>query len=243
MTTSKAAIGPQTQAQAVQLSEERSSRPASVSPVAAALEGVVRNPAASLYSPPTMMRSHIDRIILSRDQISRRVDELARQITVDLSPPNVPFGSRLTILPVMTGAMVFCADLVRQMPLQLRIATIRVSSYPGAATSSQGAKVVEAQLDGLADSYVVLVDDILDSGNTLRALVPMIQSYRPIEVKTCVLLRKKRPEAMATPVDYVGFDIPDEFVVGYGLDYDDYYRNLPDIVNLKPEIIASGNGK
>lgn len=148
----------------------------------------------------------------------------------------------MTIVSVMTGAMVFCSDLVRQMPLQLRIATIRVSSYPGTATSTQGAKLVEAQLDGLAGSDVLLVDDILDSGNTLRLLVPMLHSYGAISVTTCVLLRKKRPEAAATPVDYVGFDIPDEFVVGYGLDYDDYYRNLPDIVSLKPEIIAGGGG-
>jgi hypoxanthine phosphoribosyltransferase len=134
--------------------------------------------------------------------------------------------------------MVFCSDLVRQLPLQLRIATMRVSSYPGTATNTQGAKLVEAQFDGLAGGHVLLVDDILDSGSTLRLLVPMLASHGALGVKTCVLLRKKRPEAMATPVDYVGFDIPDEFVVGYGLDYDDYYRNLPDIVSLKPGIIG-----
>lgn len=185
-----------------------------------------------------MIRSHIDKVILSRRQISQRVEELAREITHDLSPPHVPAGNHLTIVSVMTGAMVFCSDLIRQLPLQLRIATLRVSSYPGTATDTQGAKLVEAQLDGLAGGYVLLVDDILDSGNTLRLLVPMLASYGALEVKTCVLLRKKRIEAMATPVDYVGFDIPDEFVVGYGLDYDDYYRNLPDIVSLKPEIIT-----
>jgi hypoxanthine phosphoribosyltransferase len=187
-----------------------------------------------------MMRSHIDQIILSRERISHRVRELAVQITTDMSPPNTEPGDRLTILTVMTGAMVFCADLVRQMPLQLKIATVRVTSYPGTSTSSQGAKVVEAQLDGLVGSHVLLVDDILDSGNTLRALLPIIQSHKPLSLRTCMLLRKQRPEAMAMPVDYVGFDIPDEFVVGYGLDYDDYYRNLPDIVSLKAQIIARG---
>jgi hypoxanthine phosphoribosyltransferase len=185
-----------------------------------------------------MIRAHIDKVILSRQQISQRVDELARELARDLSPPHVPRGSHLTIVSVMTGGMVFCSDLVRQMPLQLRIATIRVSSYPGSATSTQGAKLVEAQLDGLAGGHALLVDDILDSGNTLKLLVPMLESHGAVAVKTCVLLRKKRPEAMAIPVDYVGFDIPDEFVVGYGLDYDDYYRNLPDIVSLRPEILA-----
>ena len=189
-----------------------------------------------------MIRSHIDKVILSREQISHRVEELAAEISRDLSPPGVPVGGRITIVAVMTGAMVFCSDLVRQMPLRLRISTLRVSSYPGTATSTQGAKLVEAQLEGVADSHVLLVDDILDSGNTLRLLVPMLQSYKPASIRTCVLLRKDRPEARAFAIDYVGFDIPDEFVVGYGLDYDDHYRNLPDIVSLRPDIINGGEG-
>ena len=187
-----------------------------------------------------MMRSHIDKVIISRTQISRRVEELAQEITRDLSLPSVSPESRITIVPVMTGAMVFCSDLVRQMPLRLRISTLRVSSYPGAATSSQGAKLVEAQLEGVARSHVLLVDDILDSGNTLRMLIPMLQAYKPESVRTCVLLRKLRTQMPDFAVDYCGFDIPDEFVVGYGLDYDDYYRNLPDIVSLKPDVIRPG---
>jgi hypoxanthine phosphoribosyltransferase len=82
---------------------------------------------------------------------------------------------------------------------------------------------------------VLVLDDILDSGGTLRTVIPMIEALGPASVKSCVLLRKDRPEARKTHVDYVGFDIPDEFVVGYGLDYNDYYRNLPDIVTLTPE--------
>lgn len=164
---------------------------------------------------------------------------MAAQITQDFSPPNMAADARITIVPVMTGAMVFCSDLVRQMPLRLRISTLRVSSYPGSATNSQGAKLVEAQLNGVAESHVLLVDDILDSGNTLRLLIPMLQSYKPASLRTCVLLRKERPEARAFHVDYFGFDIPDEFVVGYGLDYDDHYRNLPDIVSLKEDVIGT----
>lgn len=185
-----------------------------------------------------MMRSHIDRIILTREQISRRVEELAAQITTDLSQIRSGNDTRLTIVPVMTGAMVFCSDLVRQLPLRLRIATLRVSSYPGHATSTQGARLVEANLEGVPGSHVLLVDDILDTGNTLQLLVPMLQSYRPASLRVCVLLRKDRPAARAFPVDYCGFDIPDEFVVGYGLDFDDYYRNLPYIASLKQDIIA-----
>lgn len=135
-----------------------------------------------LYFISTMMRSHIQKIILSRDEISRRVSELAEPICQDLSPPKVAAGSGLTIVPVMTGAMVFCADLVRQLPLQLRIATIRVVSYPGTATTSQGARVVDAQLGSLTlpGSNVLLVDDILDSGNTLRTLLPLLRSHQPL---------------------------------------------------------------
>lgn len=183
------------------------------------------------------MGPDIDRVILSRQRIAHRVSELAQRIQEDYSPPRVPSRSTLTIIPVMTGAMVFCADLVRQLSLRLKIATLRVSSYPGAATQSQGAKVVEAQLDGLSDSYALLVDDILDSGNTLGVLQPLLRSHRPIELRTCVLLRKLRPKVAEVRADYVGFDIPDEFVVGYGLDYDDFYRNVPDIVTLKKHVI------
>lgn len=179
-----------------------------------------------------MIHSPIKKVVLTRQQISKRVAELAHQIEEDFSPPRVCEHARVTFVPVMTGAMVFCADLVRQVSLQLKIATVRISSYPGDAIRSQGARLIEAQLDAVADSYVVLVDDILDSGNTLRLLIPLLQRHRPIELRTCVLLRKNRPQAHAVPVDYVGFDIPDEFVVGYGLDWDDYYRNLPDIVTL-----------
>ena len=185
-----------------------------------------------------MIGSHIDKIIISRQRISVRVEELAREITRDMSPPGLPPDARITIVAVMTGAMVFCADLIRQMPLRLRICTLRVSSYPKTATSSQGARLIEAQLDGLAGSHVLLVDDILDSRNTLRMLAPMLDSYGPASVRTCVLLRKDRPEAREFAVDYCGFDIPDEFVVGYGLDYDDHYRNLPDIVSLKADVMG-----
>jgi hypoxanthine phosphoribosyltransferase len=85
--------------------------------------------------------------------------------------------------------------------------------------------------------HVVLLDDILDSGQTIRAVVPIFKEMGAASVRVCVLLRKDRPEARSTPCDYVGFDIPDEFVVGYGLDYDDYYRNLPEVVTLKREAI------
>lgn len=187
------------------------------------------------------MAGYIERILVTRQQLAQRVADLGARITQDFSPPNAPADGKIVVVPIMTGAMVFCADLIRHMPLQLRIGTLRVSSYPGRATQSHGAKIFEQNLGELRGRQVLVVDDILDSGTTLTAVVPHLRQLGAASVRTCVLLRKDRPEAMARPVDYVGFDIPDEFVVGYGLDYDDYYRNLPDVVSLKMESIRRYN--
>jgi hypoxanthine phosphoribosyltransferase len=122
------------------------------------------------------------------------------------------------------------------MPIAMKIGLITVSSYPGKSISSQGTNILGEKIGDIRNRHVLLIDDILDSGGTLRTVVPMLQQLGPASVKTCVLLRKDRPAAREFYVDYVGFDIPDEFVVGYGLDFDNLYRNLPDIVTLKPEV-------
>jgi hypoxanthine phosphoribosyltransferase len=120
----------------------------------------------------------------------------------------------------------------------MKIGLLTVSSYPGKSLQTQGSQVVGQQLGEVKGRHVVIVDDILDSGGTIKAVVPMVQSLGAASVKVCVLLRKDRPAAKEFFADYVGFEIPDEFVVGYGLDYNNYYRNLPDIVTLSPEAIA-----
>src|SRR5258706_6881106 len=191
-----------------------------------------------------MRRSHlpreadIDRILVTRAQIAQRIEELARQITADHT--TAEGETEITLVPILTGAMVLAADLMRQMPVRMKIGLMTVSSYPGKSLSSQGASVLGSQLADIRGRHILLLDDILDSGGTLRRVVPLLQSMGPASVKTCVLLRKDRPIARETPVDYVGFEIPDEFVVGYGLDFGDYYRNLPDIVTLKQAIYAPG---
>ena len=182
------------------------------------------------------MKADIDRVLISRDRIAQRVRALADQITRDLDQSSDTQKSTLTIMPIMTGAMIFCADLMRQMPIAMRMGLLTVSSYPGKATTSQGPTISGANLANIADQHVLLLDDILDSGNTIHHVIPLLQQHRPASVKVCVLLRKDRPSARSTQADYVGFDIPDEFVVGYGLDFDNYYRNLPDIVTLKREV-------
>ena len=183
------------------------------------------------------MQQDIDRILISQSAIADRVGALARQITADFTTAsNAGQAAEITIVPIMTGALVFTADLIRRIPIALRIGLLTVSSYPGKSISSQGPTVLRQQLGEVAGRRLLVVDDVLDSGRTLGAVVPMLHSLGAAAVRSCVLLRKDRPEARAMAIDYVGFDIPDEFIVGYGLDYDNYYRNLPDIVTLKPHV-------
>lgn len=192
------------------------------------------------------MQADIERVLIDRQTIARRIDDLAAQIVADVEPdlgaPGDPEGADLMLVPILTGSIIFVADLMRQMPLRMRISMMSITSYPGKAMSSRGASV-EAALtklpDSLAGHHVLLIDDILDSGNTLRLARELIEERRPETFRTCVLLRKRREAAMSTPCDYVAFDIPDEFVVGYGLDFDDLYRNLPEICTLRQEVAAA----
>ncbi|HEY1685646.1 MAG TPA: hypoxanthine phosphoribosyltransferase [Tepidisphaeraceae bacterium] len=182
------------------------------------------------------MQADIDRILISQQQIAHRVGELARQIIHDHTPPRMSGEAEITIIPILTGAMIFCADLIRQMPIAMKIGLITVSSYPGKSLRTQGSSILGEKVGDIHGRHVLLIDDILDSGGTLRTVVPVLEQLNPASVKTCVLLRKDRPAARSQSCDYVGFDIPDEFVVGYGLDFDNVYRNLPDIVTLRPEV-------
>jgi hypoxanthine phosphoribosyltransferase len=183
------------------------------------------------------MRGDIERILIPQDRIARRVRELAQRITADHTCPSGETASEITIVPILTGAMIFCADLIRQIPIAMHIGLLAVNSYPGRSVRSQGSRVVGEQLGDLTGRHVLLVDDILDSGGTVRLVSGMLKEKGAASVRTCVLLRKDRPSAREVHVDYVGFEIPDEFVVGYGLDFNNYYRNLPDIVTLKRDVI------
>lgn len=177
------------------------------------------------------MHDDIDRILITQQQIAHRVVQMARQITTDYAG-----DGQLTIVPILTGAMIFCADLIRHMPIAMKIGLLTISSYPGATTKSQGVKILDQHLGHVKGRKVLVVDDIIDSGNTLQAAVPLLHQHGAAEVRSCVLLRKDRQPRPAISADYTGFDIPDEFVVGYGLDHNDDYRNLPDIVALKPRV-------
>lgn len=189
------------------------------------------------------MQDDIDHILIDRHNIAQRVETVASQIMSDLLADAKGEGESLeiTLVPLLTGSFIFAADLIRHLPVKMKIRLLSVSSYPGTATSSRGAQIKDdlSYLPAsLAGQHVLVIDDILDSGNTLKLVSKTLAAMNPASLRTCVLLRKQRPEAMVFPVDYVAFDIPDEFVVGYGLDFNDHYRNLPDIVTLREEVIA-----
>jgi len=183
------------------------------------------------------MHGDIERILIPRQEIARRVRELAQQIIADHRSNDA--SPDLTIVPILTGAMIFCGDLIREMPIAMKIGMMTVSSYPGRSVLSQGAQVIQQQLANVKDRHVLVLDDILDSGKTMQVVVATLGELGAASVRACVLLRKDRPIAREIAVDYVGFEIPDEFVVGYGLDYNDYYRNVPDIVTLKRSVLEA----
>jgi len=183
------------------------------------------------------VRSDIREILFSREQIAERVRQLGAEIARDLQRANPTGQDEVIVVPVLTGSIIFVADLMRELPFKMRIDVVTVSSYPGKATSSQGATLVGELPDHLAGKHVLVVDDILDSGRTLRLVRERLAARQPKSLRTCVMLRKRIPSAMDTPCEYVGFDIPNEFVVGYGLDFDHYYRNLPEIGVLRQDIM------
>ena len=177
----------------------------------------------------------IDRVLVSSARIASRVVELAQQVGNDYAHAD----GRLTVVPVMTGSLLFAADFVRALPQRrLRLQLTTVSSYGGKNTASRGSALTGALPKHLEGHHVLILDDILDSGGTLRLLRAEFEARGAASVRACVLLRKKIPSALSTPCEYVGFDIDDEFVVGYGLDFDDLYRNLPFVGTLKPEARA-----
>lgn len=182
------------------------------------------------------MDSHIQRILIDRQRIASRVRELAGQIAADLR--REPRGEPdLAIVAVLTGSLIFLADLIRHLPLMMRLSLLAVSSYRGRTTTPGEMRIGGDDLGDLAGRHVLIVDDILDSGATLRRVQELAAAQAPASLRTCVLLRKETHAARAVHVDYVGFDIPEAFVVGYGLDFNGHYRNLPDIVTLRPEVI------
>ena len=175
--------------------------------------------------------SNTIQVLIDRDRIAARVEELAAQISRDLA--DVRVEGEIVLVPILTGSIIFVADLIRHLPHKIRIEVATVQSYYGEKKKVKQAKIIGALPRNVDGKHVLIVDDILDSGETIQLIRNELQQRNPKSIRACVLLRKQRPAAMQTPCEYVGFDIPDEFVVGYGLDYQSYYRNLPDVCTFK----------
>ena len=159
--------------------------------------------------------------------IRTRLDQLASQIAP------VYVGRPLTVVAILQGSMVFAADLLRRLPLPLHVETLTVASYHGGTRSSGRVEFRQNCLPNVRGRHVLLIDDILDSGRTLQTVRGKLESESaPESLKTCVLLDKRAGRTLTVEADFVGFDIPDEFVVGYGLDYELRFRNLPYIATL-----------
>lgn len=166
------------------------------------------------------------KILIPAERIQSRVCEMARDISADLRDRSV------TIVGVLTGSLIFLADLVRHLDFPLRIGFIQASSYRGATTSPGQLHIDPALLPDVRNRDVLLLDDILDTGQTLYHLIDHVRTLGVASIQTAVLFRKQGRQKVALEPNYCGFEIPDAFVVGYGLDYNDEYRHLPYLAEL-----------
>ena len=182
------------------------------------------------------MTADVAEILLTEDQIQTRIAELGAQVTLDYA------GRQLTLVSVLKGSLPFMADLMRSIELPLRIDLMEVSSYGGATTESSGlVRILKDLSTSIEDEDVLIVEDIIDTGLTLNYLIRYLRGKNPKSLRICTLLDKPARRLIDIPVDYIGFQIPDQFVVGYGLDYGEVYRNLRFVGVLRPEVYGGGD--
>lgn len=176
----------------------------------------------------------LDRVLFHEGEIHRRLDELAERITADFR------GKPLTVLAILNGSLVFMADLLRRIPLPLQLGCVSAASYHGGVESSGVLELGGLDRRVVDGRHVLLLDDILDSGLTLSGVAGRIREESdPLEIRSCVLLAKRKERPVEVAADYVAFEIRDEFVVGYGLDFAERYRNLPCVGVLRADVIAA----
>jgi hypoxanthine phosphoribosyltransferase len=179
------------------------------------------------------MHGDLERILFDEPTILKRLDQIAAEISKDYS------NKELTVIAVLNGSLMFMADLLRRIPLPLKLDCLSVASYHGKAQTTGEVIFKQIALPDVQDRHILIFDDILDSGNTLAAIREKLATARPRTIRVCVLLRKRKQRARQVDADYVGFEIEDEFVVGYGLDYNECYRNLPYIGVVRKAIIKA----
>ena len=172
----------------------------------------------------------IQEVLFSEEQLKNRVQEIARQITADYQ------GKEIMLISVLRGSFVFMADLCRAIDLPCTLDFMAVSSYGKGTKSSGQVQITKDLSEDITDRHIIVVEDILDSGNTLSYLLKILENRHPASIRLCTLLEKPDRRVKPVQVHYSGFTIPDAFVVGYGLDYAEKYRNLPYIGILKPRV-------
>lgn len=179
-----------------------------------------------------MLEQDIQEILFSQEQLKTRVSEIARQIEADYA------GQEIMFIGILRGSFIFLADLCRAVNLPCTLDFMSVSSYGSGTTSSGQIQIIKDLSEDISGRHIIVVEDILDSGNTLSYLLNILEHRHPASIRLCALLDK--PERRVKPVQlhYCGFSIPDAFVVGYGLDYAERYRSLPYIGVLKPEVYS-----
>src|SRR6188474_928062 len=181
------------------------------------------------------LRADIGEVLITETQIRDKVRELGSQVSADYA------GKSVTLVSVLKGSLPFMADLMRAIDLPVQIDLMEVSSYGGAATESSGlVRILKDLSSSIAGKDVLIVEDIIDTGLTLNYLLRYLRGKNPRSLRICALLDKPARRLVEIPIDYRGFTIPDEFVVGYGLDYAEFYRNLPFIGVLRPEVYERG---
>jgi len=184
---------------------------------------------ANKIKVPPRWRSEVERVLITQPQLARRIKLMAREIEQDFA------GRETVVVALLSGTIMFLADLMRHLNLPLRLDFMGVSSYGAGTESGELVITKELRLD-VRGRDVLLVDDILDTGKTLSRVVPILRALKPRRIKTCVLLNKAARRVEKIKADYVGFEIPDYFVIGYGLDYAERYRQLPFVGVLHPHI-------
>ncbi|MEW5717442.1 MAG: hypoxanthine phosphoribosyltransferase [Chloroflexota bacterium] len=186
----------------------------------------------------TDLEKDLAKILITREQLETRIAELGAAISRDYA------GKDLLLLCILKGGVLFLSDLVRAVHIPHAIDFMAISSYGGTRTESSGVVRIIMDLNAnIANRNVLIVEDIIDTGRTLTYITELLKTRNPTSVKICTLLNKPSRREVNVPLDYIGFDIPNEFVVGYGLDYNEVYRNLPYIGVLKVELYARGQAQ
>ena len=185
--------------------------------------------AKKIAAVPARWRGEVERVLFTNEQVARRVKSLAREIERDFR------GREMVVVSLLNGTVIFLADLIRHLNLPLRLDFIGVSSYGAGTESGELVFTKELRID-VKGRDVLLVDDILDTGKTLTRVIPTLRVLKPRRIRTCVLLDKPSRRQHKIEADYVGFKIPDCFVIGYGLDFAERYRNLPFVGVLHPHV-------